>query len=133
MHIRSRTIRVLTAAALTAGGLTAATTASATAAPVVVQSCLGSARSFSTTPVGQYSRWPASGSVTATSNCADINIKGTYGSDVRTCFLPSGGGTSCNSWRYIGSEWGLAATAVKDGTKFYLEFADGYDYGSVAY
>ncbi len=52
---------------------------------------------------------------------------------MRTCFLPSSGGTSCNSWRYIGTEWGLAATAVKHGTKFYLEFADGYDYGSVAY
>ncbi|WP_158690695.1 hypothetical protein [Streptomyces sp. 142MFCol3.1] len=41
---------------------------------------------------------------------------------------------SCNAWRSIdGGAWGLAAPDVKDGTKFYLQFQIGYEYGSVAY
>ncbi|MFB7286744.1 hypothetical protein [Actinacidiphila glaucinigra] len=95
---------------------------------------MGTAKSFSTTYVAPYDRWPGSGSATATSNCNDINVKPTLGDYVRTCFLPSSGGTSCNAWRWIdGGTWGLAATDVKDGTKFYLQFQLGYEYGSVAY
>ncbi|MER5896440.1 hypothetical protein [Streptomyces sp. NPDC001876] len=133
MFNHSRTLGVLAAVALTAGGLTAATTATAAAAPTAVQSCLGGAKSFSSTYTAPY-RWPGSGSVTTTSTCNDINVKPYYGDNVRTCFLPSSGGTSCNAWRWIsGGVWGLAATDVKDGTKFYVEFQLGYEYGSVAY
>lgn len=132
MRIRSHTIRVLTAAALMAGGLTAATTASATAAPATVQSCYGSAKSYAT---DSYNQWPAfpSGWAYATSNCADINVKPSSGTNVRTCFATSSGSYYCNSYRWIaGGTWGLAATDVKDGTKFHLEF-DRYSSGLVAY
>ncbi len=131
--MRSRTLRVLAAAALTAGGLTALTAPTAVAAGTAVQSCLGTAKSFTSTE-SVPARWPASGSVTATSNCNDINVKPTIGDDVRTCFLPSSGGTTCNAWRPIsGGTWGLAATDVKDGTKFYVQFRYGWEYGSIAY
>ncbi|MER6345182.1 hypothetical protein ACWC10_37930 [Streptomyces sp. NPDC001595] len=132
--MRSRAVRVLAAAALAAGGMTAATTSTASAAPTGVQSCYGSAKSFVTTYVSPYHRWPGSGSATTTSNCGDINVKPVYGDDVRTCFLPSSGGVSCNAWRWINAgSWGLAATDVKDGTKFYLQFRIGYEEGLVAY
>ncbi|WP_351235044.1 hypothetical protein [Streptomyces sp. NPDC002133] len=129
MRIRSRTIRVLAAATLVAGALTAATSATATAAAT---SCYGSARTISATdPNG---RWPVTGYAYATSNCNDINVKSTKQDMVQTCFLPSSGGTSCNGLRPIyANTWALAATDVKDGTKFYLVFGSGNGKGLVAY
>ncbi|QXE32931.1 hypothetical protein KQY30_00100 [Streptomyces sp. GMY02] len=132
MRIRSRAVRVLMAAALLAGGLTATTGTLATAAPNAVQSCLGTAKPFSTTYAEPHFRWPRSGSVTATSSCNDINVKPVGLVWVSTCFLPTSGGTYCNGWHEIKpGTWGLAATDVLDGTKFYLQFynavsSDGY-------
>ncbi|NJQ03629.1 hypothetical protein [Streptomyces zingiberis] len=134
MRLSSRTIGLLSATVLAAGGLTAATAPTAHAGPSKALACYDTAKSFSTTLVGSYHRWPASGSATTTANCNDINVKPAVGDDVRTCFLPSGGGTSCNGWRRInGGSWGLAATDVRTGTKFYLQFRYGYESGSVAY
>ncbi|GAA3128874.1 hypothetical protein GCM10017687_50040 [Streptomyces echinatus] len=39
---------------------------------------------------------------------------------MRTCFKTTG----CNGWRTLrAGNWGVAATDVLDGTKFYLQFA----------
>ncbi|MFH9983390.1 hypothetical protein ACH4ND_30070 [Streptomyces sp. NPDC017179] len=136
MHIRSRAIRTLTVAALVAGGLTAATGMSATTASAAATSCYGSAKEFWAISDGvYYPRAPFNNVYTATTNCNDINVKPTFGSEVRTCFAPSGGGVSCNAFRSLKADtWGLAATDVKVGTKFYLEFRPyANEHGLVAY
>ncbi|MEV2211557.1 hypothetical protein AB0H86_08825 [Streptomyces sp. NPDC050997] len=132
MPIRSRTITALAAAALAAGALTAATATSATAAPATAQSCYGSAKSYTTDPT--YDFWPqGSALATTTSNCGDINVKPNSDVKVHTCFRKSDGTDSCNADRTIkGGTWGLAATAVLDGTKFWLVFS-GSSSGLVAY
>lgn len=131
MYIRSRAVRILAITALTAGGLTAAGTATATAAPSAAESCYGSAKSYST----DSNNWWPQGSAWAytTSNCADINVKPSSGVYVKTCFAPTSGDSYCNSYRWIAAgTWGLAATDVNDGTKFFLQF-DRSSSGSVAY
>ncbi len=53
---------------------------------------------------------------------------------MRTCFLPTSGGTQCNAWRSIAAgTWGLAATDVRDNTQFYLLFDKTWATGRVAY
>ncbi|MEU6349052.1 hypothetical protein ABZ896_06960 [Streptomyces sp. NPDC047072] len=128
MFIRSRAAGMLATVVLTAGGLTAVTTATANAA---AESCYGSAKSYST---DSYNSWPKAPSyATTTSNCADINVKPSSGTYVQTCFAPTSGDNYCNSMRWIAAgTWGLAATDVKDGTKFYLQF-DRAGSGTTAY
>lgn len=127
MSIRSRAARVLAAAALAAGGLTAATSTPATAAT----SCYGSAKSITTDSNG---RWPVSGYAYATSYCNDINVKSIKQDSVRTCFVPTSGNVWCNADRTLyANTWGVAATDVKDGTKFYLIIGSGNGEGLVAY
>lgn len=105
---------------------------SGAATPTVATSCLGTARSYSTSysSITGYYDWPANdGLATTTSNCSDINVKPNATESVRTCFI--GGG--CNSFRTISAgTWGLAATGVLDGTEFWLDFKSGST-GSVAY
>ena len=127
MRTRSyRAAGVLTAAVLTASGLTAAITGTATAAPATTQSCYGSAKSFST--VNKV--WPAYPNwAYTTSNCADINVKPNATVSVQTCWKDH----SCNSPRTIrAGQWGLAATKVLDGSKFYLKFSGNVS-GQIAY
>ncbi|GAA2385517.1 hypothetical protein GCM10010420_05050 [Streptomyces glaucosporus] len=126
MRIRSRAVRVLTATALVLGGTTAATGASAAEAPVTVQSCYGSGKSFTTTN----KVWPAYPNwAYTTSNCADINIRPNVTVQVQTCWKDH----SCNKLRTIrAGEWGLAATDVYDGSRFYLKF-DRNVSGTIAY
>ncbi len=51
-----------------------------------------------------------------------------------TCFEPTGGGIQCNARRTIyAGTWGLAATDVKAGTKFFLSFSYTGLTGLVAY
>lgn len=118
MHMRSRTVGILATVVLAAGGLTAAT---ATTAGAAAQSCYGSAKSYTTDSVDS---WPASPAwAYTTSNCADINVKPNNGTYVQTCFDPTSGASYCNAKRWIAAgTWGLAATDVNNGTKFFLLF-----------
>jgi hypothetical protein len=106
---------------------------SSAAAPAAATTCLGSAKSYSTSysSITGFYDWPASdGLATATSNCSDINVKPNATESVRTCFVST---ATCNSFRTItGGTWGLAATAVLDGTQFWLDFKSGST-GHVAY
>ncbi|MEV6168069.1 hypothetical protein AB0L99_07560 [Streptomyces sp. NPDC051954] len=131
MHIRSRTAGILATVVLTAGGLTAATAATASAAPAVAQSCYGSAKNYSTDSLLSWPAYPAW--AYTTSNCADINVKPNSGTYVQTCFDPTSGANYCNAMRWIpAGTWGLAATDVNNGTKFYLQF-DRANSGITAY
>ncbi|MFJ4735271.1 hypothetical protein ACIP6V_23860 [Streptomyces sp. NPDC088770] len=124
MRIRSRAMTVLAAAVLTGGGLTAVTSTPASAA-----TCYGSAKTYYTNDSWE---WPVGGTyATATSNCTDINVKPTDRDMlVQTCFLKTG---TCNGWHSLKKgTWGVAATNVLSGTKFYLDFW-GYSEGYVAY
>jgi hypothetical protein len=133
MENRSRAVKVLAAAALVAGGLSAATSGSATAATSAATSCYGSAKSY--TADSTYYEWPQGAELAVTtSNCADINVKPNSSESVRTCFWPSGaGGWQCNAYRSIAAgTWGLAATDVKNGTSFYVQFKSASS-GLIAY
>lgn len=126
MH-RRKAAAVLATLALTATGLLSISAGTAQAA---AQSCNGTARNYVTDEVNS---WPHASVAVTTSNCYDINVKPSAGTSVRTCFFPSSAPAYCNSWRWLnGGVWGLAATDVKDGTKFYLDF-DRYSTGLVAY
>lgn len=130
-----RILATLAAAVLAAGGLTAMTTTPASAA-----TCLGTARSFSPVDNGNEYVWPTSGYAYATSNCNDINVKPSIAAGggfnfvpVRTCFYPTSGSSYCNAYRDITvGTWGLAATDVKDGTRFIVQFQFSTK-GSIAY
>jgi hypothetical protein len=121
-----RILTTLAAAALAAGGLTAITST-----PASATTCLGTARSYNPVDNGNEYVWPRSGFAYATSYCNDINVKPTIAAGggfnfvpVRTCFYPTTGGSYCNAYRDITvGTWGLAATDVKDGTAFIVEFA----------
>ncbi|MEU1601150.1 hypothetical protein ABZ468_52830 [Streptomyces sp. NPDC005708] len=118
-----RILTTLAAAALAAGGLTAITST-----PASATTCLGTARSYIPVDNGDVYLWPTSGFAHATSYCNDINVKpanigGFNYVPVRTCFYPTTGGSYCNAWRNITvGTWGLAATDVKDGTAFIVQF-----------
>ncbi|MCF3171750.1 hypothetical protein IPZ61_00090 [Streptomyces sioyaensis] len=129
MRTRLRTVEVLATTILTAGGLPLAADSSATAAPTTVQSCYGSAKNYDTAGTFQDQDWPMKGMVTTTSHCADINVKPSNGVYVRTCWDNG----DCNQYRWIpGGTWGVAASDVLNGTKFYLHF-DSRSSGLVAY
>ncbi|WP_328624220.1 hypothetical protein OHA88_03850 [Streptomyces sp. NBC_00353] len=130
MRIHSRAVRVLAVAVLAAGFMTAG--GSATAATSGVTSCYGSAKSINGTD--DNGRWPVTGYRVTTSNCGDINVKVTGQNTVETCFLPSSGPEYCNGGHEVrANTWTLAATDVKDGTKFYLIFYSGNASGVAAY
>ncbi|MFB6617847.1 hypothetical protein ACIGFK_12155 [Streptomyces sp. NPDC085524] len=113
--------------ALTATGLLAVSTGTAQAGALA---CNDTARNYVTDEVNT---WPHDVLAVTTSYCNDINVKANATAKVRTCFVPSSGGWYCNSFRWVyAGTWGLAATDVKDGTKFYLEF-DRYSTGRVSY
>ncbi|MFG2261836.1 hypothetical protein [Streptomyces sp. NPDC048720] len=114
----------LCAAALLGGVLAAAPAAQAqTSGETGAQSCYGSAKSYSK-PAGN--RWYPQGGpyLTSTSNCADINIKPGTGTSVAVCWLPSSGGSYCQSTfkNAPAGQWTVVATDVKDGTHFYFDF-----------
>ena len=69
-----------------------------------------------------------------TSYCNDINVKVDRTEGVFTCFQPSSRPIYCNGRRtvYAGT-WGLAATDVLDGTKFWLIFDSEGTTGVAAY
>ncbi|WP_329382585.1 hypothetical protein OG625_19765 [Streptomyces sp. NBC_01351] len=124
---RRKAAATLATLALTATGLLAVSAGTAQAGALA---CNDTARNYVTDEVNS---WPHASLAATTSNCYDINVKPSAGTYVRTCFVPSSGGWYCNSYRWIsGGVWGLAATDVKDGTKFYLDF-DRYSTGRVSY
>ncbi len=117
----------LTAAAVAGALLVPATPVSATAL-----SCYGSARTINGADPNWH--WPPYGHAYTTSNCRDINVKITRTVRVRTCFAPVSGGSYCNGYRTVyANTWGLAATDVKDGTKFWLLFDTQDVHGLAAY
>jgi len=79
--------------------------------------------------------WPGNWSVaTTTANCVDIQVKLNTSTEVMTCFQPSTGGEYCNGWRNVpANTWTLAATNVKDGTRFRLGFMTTVIQGVAAY
>ena len=104
----------------------------ASAAPATVLACNDHYHTINgTDPNGH---WPPYGEARTTSYCNDINVKVTSTVSVLTCFLPSSGGTTCNAWRTLyANTWGLAATDVRDGTRFYLVFSTTAVYGRASY
>ncbi|GIE28307.1 hypothetical protein Ait01nite_013520 [Actinoplanes italicus] len=78
--------------------------------------------------------WPPNGTAVTTTSCADINIYAYVDLSVSTCFYPSSGGMQCNARRDIAAgTWGLAATDVRDYTRFHLSLGPGTARGLVAY
>lgn len=130
-------VAILATAAPASAQPTTGTLAIPASPPVVhatatTTSCFGSAKTINgTDPNGH---WPPFSSAFTTSNCNDINVKMTTTVNVRTCFAPTSGGTFCNGWRTVSANtWGLAATDVLDGTRFWLEFFSTLVQGLAAY
>jgi hypothetical protein len=121
MSIRKTMTACLFSAVFVGGALAVAPAASANESGAL--SCYGSARSYSK-PAGN--RWYPQGGpyLTATSNCNDINIKPNATTSIAVCFLPSSGGTSCQSSFKTApaGQWTVVATDVRDGTRFYFDF-----------
>ncbi|MFH9575517.1 hypothetical protein [Streptomyces sp. NPDC017230] len=137
--MRPRIVPFAMTAVLLGGGVAAATTGAASAsapkAEVGIQSCLGNARYYTGTPGsgGSNAHWPGTGKYAyTTSSCADINIKTNYTRQVRTCFKAT---RACNGWRTAArGQWALAATDVKDGSGFYIQFkGENASTGQIAY
>jgi hypothetical protein len=124
MSIRKAVTASLFSAVLLGGVLAAAPAAQAqSSGETGALSCYGSAKSFSK-PSGN--RWyPQGGSyLTATSNCNDINIKPNTTTKIAVCWLPSSGGSSCQSSFKTApaGQWTVVATNVLVGTHFYFDF-----------
>lgn len=125
--MRTRIAPLTLAAALLAGAAATVTTTSAVAtesgAASVQADCYASARNYTSAPGSGSSNahWPGTGIwAYTTSNCADINLKVNATREVRTCFKATG---SCNGWRWArAGQWALAASDVKDGSGFYIQF-----------
>ncbi|MEU7484153.1 hypothetical protein [Streptomyces sp. NPDC042319] len=125
--MRTRIAPFAMTAVLLGGVAAAATTGPASAsepkANVVIQSCYGTAKNYTSTP-GSGSRnahWPATGTYAyTTKNCADINLKVKATRQVTTCFKATG---KCNGWKTAtAGKWMQVATDVKDGSGFYIQF-----------
>ncbi|MFD7994219.1 hypothetical protein [Streptomyces mexicanus] len=122
MRLRKRTATGLVSVALVAGAIGLAPAASAVqrdAAPTSATSCYGSAHSYSKPSGTHY--YPTSGYLTATSNCADINIKPSSGRWVAVCWYKYGTCQSSWTWAAAGV-WTTVATDVVDGTQFIFDF-----------
>jgi hypothetical protein len=101
-------------------------------ASATTASCHSSAKQINgTDPNGH---WPPYGYAVTTSNCNDINVKLNQTEEVATCFQPSSRPIYCNDRRPVyANVWGLAATDVLDGTKFWLIFDSEGTTGVAAY
>ncbi|MFE5401122.1 hypothetical protein ACFQ9Z_06900 [Streptomyces sp. NPDC056580] len=124
MNIRKTVTASLFSAVLLGGALAAAPTAQAqTDGGTGALSCYGSAKSYSK-PAGN--RWYPQGGpyLTATTNCADINIKPNSTTSIAVCWLPSSGGSYCQSGFKTApaGQWTVVATDVLAGTHFYFDF-----------
>ncbi|MEU5096143.1 hypothetical protein [Streptomyces sp. NPDC020996] len=104
----------------------------APAASAAATSCYGSAKTINGTDDNGH--WPPYSATYTTSNCNDINVKMTTTVYVQTCFDPTNGDYYCNDPRQVqANTWGLAATDVKDGTRFWLLFSSTGVRGLAAY
>ncbi|MER6531556.1 hypothetical protein [Streptomyces sp. NPDC001508] len=127
MRIRSGIAPFTMIAVLLAGGTAAATVGSASAAEpktnAIKAACLDTATRYTGTPGSGSSNahWPATGTYAYTTNkCLDINLKVDATRKIRACFKATG---SCNGWKTArAGQWALAATDVKDGSGFYIQF-----------
>ncbi|WP_199577538.1 hypothetical protein [Streptomyces sp. CRB46] len=106
---------------LAVGGVTATATAAEAEArgEARAQACLDNPKSYTKAEGQRYS-----GVYTATSACADINLKPNTNRYVAVCFKPSSGGDVCQSSYKLmtGGRWNVIATNVADGTRFYFDF-----------
>ncbi|MBB1256650.1 hypothetical protein [Streptomyces alkaliterrae] len=141
MRKRTTGVAAVVGGLVLAAGALSATSTAATAAEstdrIGVQSCYGSAKSY-TKPAGQHyypSGYPGGTWLTATTNCNDINIRPNSDRYVKVCFNPSSGSPYCqssNTWAPSG-KWTVVATNVRSGTKFKFRFwSDGRATGSWA-
>lgn len=124
MSIRKAVTASLFSAVLLGGALAAAPAAQAqSSGETVALSCYGSAKSYSK-PSGN--RWYPQGGpyLTTTSNCNDINIKPNTTTSIAVCWLPSSGGSYCQSSFKTApaGQWTVVATDVLAGTRFYFDF-----------
>lgn len=127
MRTRTRIVPFAMTAVLLGGGVAAATTGAAVASPpmadATIQSCLGTAKNYTSAPGGngRNAHWPATGTYAyTTSNCADINVKTNYDRMVYVCFKKTG---TCNggTWAPKG-KWTVVASDVLDNSGFYVQF-----------
>ncbi|WP_415949701.1 hypothetical protein [Streptomyces sp. KLOTTS4A1] len=120
VHVSRKAIAMLTATLSLAGAGVLAGAGTASAA-----TCYGGESRFSKD--GGY--YPASGRLTTTYRCNDINVRFTNNiitpsRKVKVCFYPTSGSAYCqrNYTTVYGGNWATVATNVKDGTKFRLKF-----------
>jgi hypothetical protein len=115
-------------AVMLAGGVAAATAGPANAAEPKTEAgiqatCYGSAKKYTGTPgSGKHNaHWPGTGKYAyATKNCKDINVKVDKTRQIRTCFKNTG---KCNGWKTAKKgKWTVAASNVRDGAGFYIQF-----------
>ncbi|MBO0653795.1 hypothetical protein J1792_13705 [Streptomyces triculaminicus] len=124
---------LLSAGALT-GGATPAAAATAAQGGADVQACYDSAKAYFK-PAGSYAYPTGSGVLTTTSNCAGISIRPNTSRYVKVCFLPSSGGSTCQSSYTLatGDEWTVISANVSNGTRFWFHFkSDAQSTGSFA-
>lgn len=117
--------------------LSAVTTVFLTVTPVIpiaaaeslaMQSCYGSAKSYSTTKSSVF--YPPGWWLSTTSNCSDINLKSAMNRNVRVCFLTSSQGVACQQyWTLVTSEWTVVAFDVQDNSVYKFEFASAQNSG----
>lgn len=126
MRTRTRIAPFTMTAVLLAGGVAAAAgpaSAAEPAANAVQAACYDTARYYTSSPGSGSSNahWPGTGIwAYTTRNCTDINLKVSVTRQVRTCFKATG---ACNGWRTArAGQWALAATDVRDGSGFYIQF-----------
>ncbi|MEU5693072.1 hypothetical protein [Actinosynnema sp. NPDC020468] len=119
-----RIASVLGALALVASAALLATPAAqAEPSSAALPACYDHAHNYSKPSGEQY--YPATGYLTTTSYCGDINIRPTSTRHVAVCFKPSSGAEYCNSYKSAsGGQWTVVASDVKDGTRFYFAFSE---------
>ncbi|MDN3295816.1 hypothetical protein QWM81_17515 [Streptomyces ficellus] len=87
------------------------------------QSCLGTAKNYTSAPggSGRNAHWPGTGKYAyASKNCADINLKVNHTRKVTVCFKKTG---KCNGWKTAKKgQWKVVASGVRDGAGFYIQF-----------
>lgn len=90
---------------------------SAAGRDITIQSCYGSAKSYTTNASWE---WPPAGWAKTTSACADITIKPNQGTYARACFQVNG---YCSTMRWApAGTWTMITSNVYDGSDFSIDF-----------
>jgi len=125
--------RRIVASAVAAAAMVGVSVAPASPASASV-ACRSSANLKQINGTDDNGHWPGYSYAVTTANCYDIQVKLTTSDHVTTCFQPSSGSYYCNDGHDVpANTWTLAATNVKDGTKFWLLFWSTEVHGVAAY